>query len=293
MKKALIIFLAVVVLAVVAYFLLRNGNNGSSSSGTFIKPEISLATLKINSIEDGVITMDLSAVVDNKLPIALKVDSLQYEVLMEGTMVAQSSRPDSLNIGASQSSTISLPVTLYQEQINQILQRVENSPDDSVNLQFNTAFFVGIPLKEGPVDLSFSTKFPFVRQPEFSIEDISIEKFGFDQSEVELLVQVINPNQLSFSLRQTDYDFQVDDKKIAYGQISKATSIPSADTATFLIPFNVNLDEVGENVFNLLFKPNQTNYSISISSTLESKSDIINNSTIKIKKSGKLQELIN
>lgn len=84
----------------------------------------------------------------------------------------------------------------------------------------------------------------------------------------------------------------MNNESIAYGAVDKVTNIAAGDTTTFVVPFNVNLAEVGENVFNLLFKP-KTGYEFSLSTQIDSQKDFINNSTLSVTRSGKLKELIN
>lgn len=294
MKKALGIFLAVAGIAVLIYFLLNNDASEKDSADTFIKPEMELASFQINSIEDGTIQLDLSVMVNNKMPVAFSVDTLQYNVFMEEVLVAESTYPEGISIDASERSTVSLPITLYKDQINQILQKVEQNPsNDSLNLLMKADVLTDIPFTDDPIELSLTKRIYFVRQPQITVSDISIEKFGLDQSEVEMTIQVNNPNQFTFSFRKTDYEFSVDNESVAYGAVDKVTNIAAGDTTTFVVPFNVNLDEVGENVFNLLFKPKETNYEFSLSSQIDSEKDFINNGTIRVTRSGKLKELIN
>lgn len=293
MKKAIGIFLAVLVVALLVYFLLENRPQEKDSADTFIKPEIELASFQIKSIENGTIDLALSVMVENKMPVSFGVDTLQYNVFMEQVLVAESTYPEGISIAASDSSIVTLPLTLYKDKINQILQRVEQNPsNDSLNLLMKADLITDIPFTDNPVELSFTKKIYFLRQPQITVSDISIEKFGFDESEVKMTIQVNNPNQFAFSFRKTDYEFSVDNESIAYGAIDKVTNIAPGDTTTFVVPFNVNLDEVGENVFNLLFQPKETGYEFSLSTQIDSEKDFINNSTLRVSRSGMLKELI-
>jgi LEA14-like dessication related protein len=294
MKKALGIFLAVLIVALVVYFFIENRSQEKDSADTFIKPEIELASFQINSIDDGTIKIELEVLVENKMPLSFGVDTLQYNVFMEEVLVSQSTYPEKISIAASDSSKVSLPITLYQDKINQVLQRVEQNPsNDSLNLLMEADLITDIPFTDNPIELTFTKRLYFVRQPQITVSDISIEKFGLDQSEVEMTIQVNNPNQFTFSFRKTDYEFSVNNESIAYGAVDKVTNIAAGDTTTFVVPFNVNLDEVGENVFNLLFKPKETGYEFSLSTQIDSQKDFINNSTLSVTRSGKLKELIN
>lgn len=297
MKKAIGIFLAVLVIGLAVYFFIQNQNGESGENGSatsFIKPKIELASIVVKSMENGTINLQMNALVENEMPISFGVDTLTYNIFLEDVLVAESTHPEGISVAANDSTTISLPVTLYKDKINQVLQKVEqNQSQDSINIEMKADLHTDIPFKDDPIELSFTKKSYFVRQPQIIVKNVSVEKFGFDESEVEMTIQVNNPNQFAFTFRQTDYEFNVDNESIANGAIEKATNISAEDSSTFVVPFKVNLDEVGENVFNLLFKPGETNYEFSLSTQIESKSNIINNSTLQISRSGKLKELIN
>lgn len=293
MKKAIGLFFAVGLLGVGIYFYLENAGQVQETADSFVKPELELATIQVKSIEDEVITLQLSALMHNKMPVSYGVDTLQYNVYLEGVLVAESTYPKGISVAANDNSRINLPVSIYQDKINQVLQRVEqNRANDSIRINMKADLYTDLPLAPDPVELSISKLFYFVRQPQISVSNVRVDKFGFDQSEVEMLILVDNPNQFSFSFRQTDYEFRVDNERIAKGAIRKATNIVAQDSTTFIIPFQVNLDKVGENAFNLLFQPKSTGYNFSLSTRIDADNEVINDARIRISMSGKLEDLM-
>lgn len=294
MKKGIFIIAGIVVVGLVIYLIIGNKQGENESSDTFILPKLEVLSFQIKSFEEERILLEMQAMIDNKAPISFQIDSLSYRVLMEGTEIIQSTYPDSIFLEANDSSRINLPLTLYQQKISSAMEEVEQQNADSINYQLFARLYTDLPfMKDEPIELDFNKKVPYIKKPKINLEGASIEKFGLKESEVTLRIQVINPNQFSFQIRDTNYDFMVNGDSLVSGNIEKTTGIASHDTTNFEVPIKLQIEEVGESAFNLLFNPEETNYSFTISSSLESQLDMLNNSVLKIENSGKLKDLLN
>ncbi|WPP51593.1 LEA type 2 family protein [Catalinimonas niigatensis] len=294
MRKGIFIITGIVVIGLVFYLVIGNKQSEKESSDTFILPKLEVLTFQIKSFEEERILLEMQTMIDNKMPLSFQIDSLSYRVLMEGTEIIQSTYPDSILLEANDNSQVDLPLTLYQQKISSTMEEIEQQNADSIAYELYARLYTDLPAMEGePIELNFTKQVPFIKRPEINLEGASIEKFGLETSEITLTVQVINPNQFSFQIRDTNYDFRVKGDSLVSGNIEKTTSIASYDTTSFEVPIKLQLEEVGESAFNLLFNPEETNYSFTISSTLESQLDMLNNSTLKIENSGKLKDLLN
>lgn len=294
MRKLIFIIAGIAAVGIAAYFIIGNQQSEKKSAETFVLPELEVMSFQVKSLDQEGIKLEMQAMIDNSMPVSFQIDSLSYRILMEGREIVQSTYPDSIFLEASDSSRISLPLTLYQQKISGIMNQMEQQNADSIAYQLHARLYTDLPFMEDePIELNFNKKMPFIRKPSVNLQSASIQKFGLEESEITLRVQVINPNQFSFQIRNTDYQFNVDGESLVSGSIDKATSIPSQDTASFEVPIHLQLEQVGESTFDLLFNPKQTTYSFSISSSLESQMDMLNNSKLEIEASGKLKELIN
>jgi LEA14-like dessication related protein len=293
MKKIIPIFLLLLIAGLAIYFLLENRNPEKPPSDTFILPEVEVSSIRIKSFEGHAIRMEMISLIDNKMPLSFQLDSLRYRIEMEDIRVMESTYRDSIYIEASDSSRISLPLLFYTDRYASVIQKAEQEQLDSVLVQVQSTFYTDLPLVEGPFDASFNRKIPLIRQPKIQIEQMNVEKLGLDQSEVTIRVKFINPNQVALKIRNTAYLLEVGDDEVVSGDIRKVTNIPADDTTTFVVPARVNIDQIGETAFDLLFNPGTTDYYFRISSTMESKMDIINNSRFRLINRGKLNEVIN
>ena len=292
MKKAVFIFFAVVVLGLLIYFLLENRDGESPAADTFVQPEVEVATAKINSIENGTVNMVFYLLVENKMPTHFGVDSLQYDLSLENALIAESTYAKGFSIAASDSSRVSLPVSLYQDKISQRLQQAEQSPEDSIELTMDARIYTDLSLIKNPIELTIQRGVPYVCQPTLEVTNIDVARLRLDDSKIEVSLRLINPNALEFTLYQTQYNFSVDNKSVVEGTIEEQILVKASGTTTLTVPLRVNVKQIGGGIIDLLFNPNETPFDFSMTTRINSDMDFINKSSLGLTYSGKLDELV-
>ncbi|MFP4090758.1 MAG: LEA type 2 family protein [Cyclobacteriaceae bacterium] len=293
MKKGLAIFFALLLIGILGYFLVKNQLEKPAEDDTFLLPELKVASIQIKSFEEKGIDLELALVIDNKMPISLQLDSVSYRIELEDKQIVESTYPDSISLEASDSSTISLPVTVQPDSIIQGIENANQENKDSLRLEVHTTFLTNLPVAQGPHDLSLNSRIPFIRKPDIVVENVRLEKLGLNQSNVDIKIRVINPNKIPFAIENTVFQFNVNKDELVSGDFRERTELAAEDTATFTIPVKIDVGQVGETAFNLLFNPGNTNYTFSMNTRLESDVDMIDNSSVVVRNNGKLRELIN
>ncbi|MFP4093316.1 MAG: LEA type 2 family protein [Cyclobacteriaceae bacterium] len=293
MKKGLAIFFALLLIGILGYFLVKNQLEKPAEDDTFLLPELKVASIQIKSFEEKGIDLELALVIDNKMPISLQLDSVSYRIELEDKQIVESTYPDSISLEASDSSTISLPVTVQPDSIIQGIENANQENKDSLRLEVHTTFLTNLPVAQGPHDLSLNSRIPFIRKPDIVVENVRLEKLGLNQSNVDIKIRVINPNKIPFAIENTAFQFNVNKDELVSGDFRERTELAAEDTATFTIPVKIDVGQVGETAFNLLFNPGNTNYTFSMNTRLESDVDMIDNSSVVVRNNGKLRELIN
>lgn len=294
MRKVMLVLAGVVIVGLGIYFIIVNKQGGRDSSETFILPKLEVMNFQIKSIEEEQIMLEMQAMIDNKMPLSFRIDSVTYQILLEGEEIAKSTYPDSITLEANDSSELTLPLTLYQQQISSTMDQVAARNTDSIAYDLYAQVYTNLPFMEDkPIDVELSKEVPFIRKIEVSLDGASMQKFGLQETEITLTVEVINPNQFAFQASHIAYLFNVDGDSLASGNIEEMTSIDPHDTSYIEIPVRLKLAEIGESAFNLLFNPEQTDYSFTVTSTLVSELNMLDDSEIKVQSAGKLKELLN
>lgn len=85
-----------------------------------------------------------------------------------------------------------------------------------------------------------------------SYNNLSIEKFGFDYSTVNLDLKYYNPNNFRMQLRNTNLDIFINGKLFGHSSTDTLIQIPKRDTFTLPIKFDVNMQNIYQNALNTL-----------------------------------------
>ncbi|MEO9100777.1 MAG: LEA type 2 family protein [Ginsengibacter sp.] len=85
-----------------------------------------------------------------------------------------------------------------------------------------------------------------------SYNNLSIEKFGFDYSTVNLDLKYYNPNNFRMQLRNTNLDVFINGKLFGHSSTDTLIQIPKRDTFTLPIKFDVNMQSIYQNALNTL-----------------------------------------
>lgn len=296
MKKFLIplSILVLLILALGAYLFINwKKSSKVDPYATFIKPRLELSSFQIKTMRKEQTTMDMKYLIDNPAPIGFQVDSLQYKILIAGQEVMQSSYPKSIALESNDSSLITLPLTIYNQKLTEILKKLENQKVDSVEYKIEARLFTDIAfLKNQPINLEFAKKLPLYKIPEAKLQHVKVEKLGLNRTKLLLTVQLENPNVFDYKFKETAFQINIDKDKLAEGRVDQAINIPAGQKESIDIPLEVDVKEVGETAFNLLFKPNEVDYYFAFKTELVADKNTFKDSKVVMEDRGKLKDLV-
>jgi len=146
---------------------------------TFQEPKVELYGFFIKSINLFQTVADVQLLVENRAPLGLDADSLQYQVYVEGTEVTRGSYNQPIQLKASDTTLITLPVTLDNQKLLRTLRGLEGQ-GDSANYTLKAKIFTDLPLLKGkPVQIQFSRKMPLYIIPEMKFLEEQLRKLGY------------------------------------------------------------------------------------------------------------------
>jgi LEA14-like dessication related protein len=237
--------------------------------------------------------MDVKFLIDNPAPIGFTADSLQYKIFVAGQEVAKSTYPKSITLQSNDSSLIVLPITIHVEQLTTLLEKLKNQKVDSVEYKIEARLFTDIAfLKDQPIDLEFARDLPLYKIPEAKLQHVKVEKLGLNRTRLLLSVQVENPNVFLYKIKDIAFQLNIDKDKVAQGSVDEAVVIPPGQKRTIDIPLEVDIKEVGETAFNLIFKPKEVDYYFVVKAELAADKNTFKDSKVMLEDRGKLKDLV-
>jgi LEA14-like dessication related protein len=151
----------------------------------FKEPKVDLYGFFIKSVNFQRTVADVQILVENNSPVGLDADSLHYEVYIEGTEVTRGSYNRPIHLKASDTTLITLPVTLDNQRLLRILRGLEGQRD-SADYTFKAKVFADLPLLKGkPLQIQFTRKMPVYIIPELKMLEEQLRKFSYRAKEAE------------------------------------------------------------------------------------------------------------
>ena len=144
----------------------------------FKEPKVELYGFFIKSVNFQRTVADVQILVENNSPVGLDADSLQYEVYIEGTEVTRGSYNRPIHLKASDTTLLTLPITLDNQRLVRTLRGLEGQRD-SADYTFKAKVFTDLPLlKDKPLQFQFTRKLPVYVIPEIKMLEEQLRKFG-------------------------------------------------------------------------------------------------------------------
>jgi len=168
-----------VVLGVGGFFAYRwyKATDGNPLTA-FKEPKVELYGFFIKSVNFQRTVADVQILIENTSPVGLDADSLQYEVYIEGTEVTRGSYNRPIHLKASDTTLLTLPITLDNQRLLRTLRSLEGQRD-SADYTLKANVFTDLPLLKGkPLQIKFTRRMPLYIIPELKMLEEQLRKFG-------------------------------------------------------------------------------------------------------------------
>jgi len=289
------IVVAVIILAVLAagvYFAVKVKRSGKEVAD-YVVPEIQVAQMQVTNLTSEKADMKMNMLIDNPAPVGIAIDSLHYVIYIEDNEVARTTYPDALNIEANDSSEVSLPLTLYYDKLESVIQKLEQQGKDSVTYKVDATIFSDMALiPKDKLHMSVDKRMPLIRIPEVEIKDLHVNDLGFSGATLNVEALVRNKNVFPISFKDLDYAVAIEDNDPVEGHKPGTVHIPAKGAATVSIPAEITLKEAGKSLIDLIRKGDDVRYTFNMNTEMVSDSEIMENSEIKLNASGKLKAVV-
>ena len=292
-KTGLIIFMVILVCAAGAWFWWRSPSSGLKKEAAKLKPELSVASISINDLDEESISATAKIMLRNNLPVEVKTSRLDYALFIDSTKVLEDSYSKPITIASSGSSTITLPLKILHRQIKAALKRLENKGIDSADYSMKATFQVDVPIAgERDFTMNMSKRLPAYRLLEVKMGDVNIGKLGLKESSLDMVVNVKNENSFPIKMKEGKYKLSIDnDENVLEGVMEPVVVIAPHSTTPISMHVDMKTMKVPKLGWKMLFDKKDTQFKMDFTSKLLSENGVLNNSKMQMKMEGTLDEL--
>jgi LEA14-like dessication related protein len=206
--------------------------------------------------------------------------------------VVESSYTKPIRIQSSDDTVIKVPIEILKEPMTRLLKHFEKNKTDTADHTFKATFKVDFPvLGERKFSMEFTQRLPVFRLPKLETEDVDVNSLGLDESKINLLAQVINPNLFPLKLKDGKYSFTVDKDIIMEGRLEKIIVVPAKGSSSVSMHLDLKTSKMGKFLWKMLFDKAGTPFNVNFRCKLLSDNNMLKNSNMVFNIAGTLDEL--
>ena len=294
MKKFLLLFFGLFLAIIAIFFTWRYIGyvRDKDANKTFLLPRLEFSMIEINSLTKEKTKMTSKLLIKNQLPFSFTIDSLQYGFFIEGNEVMKDTYKKSLVLKGNDSSWITMPVTIYNQELIAILKKSKEKKLDSVEYRMQASFYSDIPFRK-KFNIDIKRMLPLIFIPEVNIEHIKIDSLNFSRAVIQLSTKIKNPNVFSLKAKNITYEFSIEDNEWVKGTIPGLTDIKATNETELKIPVKLSFKEVTKTLYDLLRKGKNVNYKLHLILQIESDINMVKNSKVILESSGSVKSILN
>jgi LEA14-like dessication related protein len=210
------------------------------------KPEITFESLGTRdmSLLEGTFLFRFN--VSNPNPVGVRLGDILYDLDINGKRLASSQLSQGLDLAASGTSPLEIPVTInYLDFFNSLAQLVGA---DSLDYRLSGSAAVG-PFR---IPYSSSGKLDIPKLPDITVENIKIDRFSLAGAKLRLALGLRNPNAFAVKMDGLEYAAQLGGVKLAEGTANMSTAMGANGRSMMDLDLNLNFLELGRSARTLL-----------------------------------------
>ncbi len=243
------------------------------------KPTVSMSDTRITGISFDQAKLEFTLDVKNPNPIPIQLAGLDYKFLVNGQQLLAGEQREGVKIAANQTSQVKLPLVLKFADIFESVKNLSNSK--TLDYSIKTDALIDLPLMGiTRVPAEKTGQVPVPQLPKISLGGINIKSLGLTGADVEIGLNLNNPNAFGIDIRDLGYDLIINGKHWLKSQETKTISL--AESATSQV--NVPLQTLAE----MLSKQNPLEYQLVGNMNMDTSLPMLKNIALPFREAGSI-----
>jgi len=275
----------IITLLILAAFFAGCSTVGALMNQNFQAPKASVSNVSISGLSFDAANLLFDIKVNNPNSVGVKLSGFDYDLAINGNGFLNGVNSDGLEIAAGGEKNVQIPLSISFADLYRTFQSVKTQDSSEYALKAGFKFNVPI-LGDVRVPVSKSGFLPNVKIPKVSVGALKVSRINLTGADIELTVNMDNPNAFGLNLDKMQYLFQVNGKKWGAGETLKKISVGEKGTGSIKIPLQLNFLEMGTTAYQLLTGNGDVNYNLSGNLDLGSTLKLLPNTSLNFDKSG-------
>ncbi|KAA3618188.1 MAG: hypothetical protein DWQ05_09120 [Calditrichaeota bacterium] len=215
------------------------------------KPTAKVTNVKFAGISFDDLNLIADVQIKNPNALAVTLAGFDYDLRVAGASFLSGDQTETLRVEANGASSVQIPLTVNYKELYQTFKTLKDK--DSTQYKIAAGLKFDVPVL-GPIRIpvSHTAYLPVVKIPKIKLGSLRLKKLGFTSADLELKLDINNPNTFGFVVNSLNYDFKINNQNWAKGQTAKELRIAKKGKSSVSIPVSLNFSQVGQTVYNIL-----------------------------------------
>ena len=205
-------------------------------------PTVDVESVNLRDLSFNEATLDFALAIYNPNPVGATLEGFDYSFVVEGNEFLKGDENRQLSLPSTGSSTIHIPVTVQFKELYDLIK--SNKNQDTVGYSISGHFKPGGILSGFQVPFMKSGNLPAVKVPKVSLSGLKIKGLSFTQVDLELGLDVDNPNIFGLDMSKLDYKINIAGEQVASGSATDVAQVPKKDKGKITLPISLNFSGV-------------------------------------------------
>lgn len=252
------------------------------------KPEVAVtgAQLQALSFESAEFLFDIQ--VHNPNAVGVTLAGLDYELRVNEVPFLDGNQSKGVEIPAEGTTLVRLPMSVRFRDVYQTLATLSRRDSASYTLTCGLTFDLPV-AGRSRVPVSHGGTFPLLKLPEFEVASMKLHRLTFEEADLQLNLRIHNPNAIGFEVQALEYEFIVEDRRWAQGEIRRNAQVSAAGASLVAIPVSVNFARLGSYALNLISDGRPFVYRLKGHFDLVSSHPMVQGVRVRFNRTGQLQ----
>jgi len=275
-RKILFILILFIVIAMVLCFVFN-----PEKAINLILPKINKISYVYIDLKKDTSLVKLTAYIQNKMPYRMVIDTIHFEIKLNGLNIIEESIPVLINQSRFSTDSIELPIHCSINNIKKIIAGLHGQDSTYLDASFYIVYNTFI----GKKKLRFNKRIEIATPVPLQLKILEVEfknyKFINKTSEALIRVEIINKGKyIDLQLNNIEYNFQIKNTFFSEGIYKGTIQVKPTSCVIVEIPIVIEFINPSKTVWKILHDKDQSKYVLNLQSIVKIKN--FNNTAIAV-----------
>lgn len=212
--------------------------------GGVARPEVDLQSTRVASLSLSDVDLVLGFEIENPNSFGIRLDRLDYELLVAGERLATGDQRRGFEIGPRDRSRADIPISVSWDDLARVYRSLRGG--GSADYRVDAGFWFEVPILGAVrVPVTSDGDFPRLSMPRLSVADLDVARIDASGASLDLRLELENPNDFPLSVGDLDYALDLAGSRVARVEDAGRLTVGRGGTGAWTVPVRIDFAEAG------------------------------------------------